>query len=231
MHVNEETADGAAIVTPIKVFLVDDHNVVRRGMRAYLELLDDIEVVGEASNGAEALEQILAMQQADRLPDIVMMDLVMPGMDGIATMAKLKERHPSLVIVALTSFAEPERVRGALQAGAEGYVLKDAGADDIAEAIRAAHRGEMHIDPAAAKQLTMALRAPKPTAFSNLTKRELTVLELVARGLSNREIAQELVLSERTARTHVSNILIKLGLPSRTQAALWAIQEGLGRDA
>jgi DNA-binding NarL/FixJ family response regulator len=212
---------------PIRVFLVDDHSVVRRGMRAYLELVDDIEVVGEAAGGEEALEQIGTMSGEGRPPDVVMMDLVMPGMDGIAVIRLLRERHPEVEVIALTSFAEPERVHGALQAGAEGYLLKDAEADQVAAAIRAAHRGEVHLDPTIAKQLSQSLRTPRSKNADTLTQREREVLRLVARGLSNREIAKSLLISERTARTHVSNMLIKLGLPSRTQAALWAVREGV----
>jgi DNA-binding NarL/FixJ family response regulator len=212
---------------PIRVFLVDDHSVVRRGMRAYLELVDDIEVVGEAAGGEEALERIGIMSGEGTPPDVVMMDLVMPGMDGIAVTRVLRERHPEVEVIALTSFAEPERVHGALQAGAEGYLLKDAEADQVAAAIRAAHRGEVHLDPTIAKQLSQSLRTPRSKNADTLTQREREVLRLVARGLSNREIAKSLLISERTARTHVSNMLIKLGLPSRTQAALWAVREGV----
>lgn len=221
--------DGAS--APIRVFVVDDHSVVRRGIRAYFDLLDDIEVVGEAVNGAEALKAIQDLESGPGLPDVVLMDLVMPEMDGIAAMACLKERHPAVPVVALTSFVEPERVQEALRAGAEGYVLKNADADAIAHAVRAAHRGETHLDPVAARQLAQALHAPKPVRIASLTTREEEVLRLLARGMSNRQIARALIVSERTARSHVSSILSKLGLPSRTQAAVWAIQEGLGERA
>lgn len=210
----------------IRVFLVDDHSVVRRGMQAYLELIDDIEVVGEAAGGEEALNRIEALSEQGSAPDVVMMDLVMPGMDGIAVTRILRHRFPEVEVIALTSFAEPERVHGALQAGAEGYLLKDAEADQVAAAIRAAHRGEVHLDPAVAKQLSQSLRTPRAQTAEALTNREQEVLKLVATGMSNREIAKSLMISERTARTHVSNMLIKLGLPSRTQAALWAVREG-----
>jgi DNA-binding NarL/FixJ family response regulator len=211
----------------INVFLVDDHSVVRRGMRAYLDLVDDIDVVGEAGRGEDALAGIGQLIAEGRSPDVVLMDLVMPGMDGIAVTRTLRQRHPEVQVIALTSFAEPERVHGALQAGAEGYLLKDAEADQVAAAVRAAHRGEVHLDPTVAKQLSLSLRTPKPQTAESLTNRERAVLALVAQGMSNREIARRLEISERTARTHVSNMLIKLGLPSRTQAALWAVREGM----
>jgi DNA-binding NarL/FixJ family response regulator len=211
---------------PIRVFVVDDHAVVRRGMQAYLEMIDDVEHIGDAASGQQALDRILALAAAGQPPDVVMMDLVMPGLDGIATTAALKERHPEVEVVAMTSFSEGERVHGALQAGAAGYLLKDAEADAVASAIRAAHRGEVHLDPVVAQQLTRSLRAPRPQALTTLTEREREVLRLLAQGLSNKDIAKQLFISERTARTHVSSILGKLELASRTQAALWAIREG-----
>jgi DNA-binding NarL/FixJ family response regulator len=209
------------------VFVVDDHAVVRRGMQAYLEMVDDVELVGEAASGQQALDRILALAAAGQPPDVVMMDLVMPGLDGIATTAALKERRPEVEVVAMTSFSEAERVHSALQAGAAGYLLKDAEADEVAAAIRAANRGEVHLDPVVAQQLTRSLRTPRSQALSTLTAREREVLALLAQGLSNKDIAQQLFISERTARTHVSSILAKLELASRTQAALWAIREGL----
>jgi DNA-binding NarL/FixJ family response regulator len=212
---------------PIRVFVVDDHTVVRRGLRAYLEVVDDMEVVGEAADGQEALEGIAALVAAGRPPDVVLMDLLMPGMDGITAIAGITQRHPEMEVVAMTSFAQTELVHGALQAGAAGYLLKDADADEVAAAIRAARRGEVHLDPAIAKQLTQSLVAPRPQMVDSLTDREREVLVLVANGLSNQQIADSLVISERTARTHVSNILGKLGVASRTQAALLAIREGI----
>jgi DNA-binding NarL/FixJ family response regulator len=156
------------------------------------------------------------------------MDLLMPGMDGIEATSLIKARHPSVQIVAVTSFVAQEKVHAALQAGAIGYILKDAEADEVAAAIRAAHRGEVYLAAAAARQLARSLRDPKPgTDRESLTDRERQVLVLVATGASNKAIGHELSISERTARTHVSNILVKLGLGSRTQAALWAIREGL----
>jgi DNA-binding NarL/FixJ family response regulator len=211
----------------VRVFVVDDHTVVRRGLRAFLDVVDDMEVVGEAADGQEALDGIAALVAADRPPDVALMDLVMPGMDGVTATAVITRRHPEMEVVAMTSFAEADLVHGALEAGAAGYVLKDAEADEVAAAIRAARRGEVHLDPAIAKQLTRSLVAPKVQTVSSLTDREREVLILVAQGLSNQQIADSLVISERTARTHVSNILSKLGVASRTQAALWAIREGI----
>ncbi len=210
----------------IRVFLVDDHAVVRRGMRAFFDMLDDIEVLGEAGDGQAALDELTVMATHDDLPDVILMDLLMPGVDGIAATTAIKQRYRDIEVVALTSFSEAERVHAALEAGAAGYLLKDAEADELAAAVRAAHRGEVHLDPAVARKLTQSLVAPQHTATA-LTPREREVVVLVAQGKSNRDIADELVIGERTARTHVSNVLMKLGLASRTQAALWAIREGL----
>ena len=213
---------------PIRVFLVDDHEVVRRGLRAYLDMLDDIVVVGDAPDGEAALDGIGALAAQGVPPDVVMMDLLMPGVDGIMATSMVKEKHPDVEVVALTSFAAQEKVHAALQAGAMGYVLKDADVDEVAAAIRAAHRGEVHLSPAAASQLAKALRSPAPgLSHVALTEREREVLVLVAEGASNIAIGGALSISERTARNHVSNILMKLGLGSRTQAALWAIREGI----
>ena len=210
----------------IRVFLVDDHTVVRRGMRSFFDMLPDIEVIGEAADGQAALDELAVRDKAGDLPDVVLMDLLMPRLDGVAATAAIRQRHSGVQVVALTSFSEAERVHAALVAGAAGYLLKDAEADELAAAIRAAHDGEVHLDPVVARKLTQLLVAPEHTATA-LTVREREVLVLVAQGKSNREIADELVISERTARTHVSNVLGKLGLASRTQAALWAIREGL----
>jgi DNA-binding NarL/FixJ family response regulator len=212
---------------PVRVFVVDDHTVVRRGLHAYLEMVDDMELIGEAAEGREALEGIAALVAAGRPPDVVLMDLLMPGMDGVTATAAITQRYSEMEVVAMTSFAEADKVQGALQAGAAGYLLKDAEADEVAAAIRAACRGEVHLDPAIAKQLTRSLVAPKPQTVNALTDREREILVLLARGLSNQQIADALVISERTARTHVSNILSKLGVASRTQAALLAIREGI----
>jgi len=212
----------------IRVMLVDDHGVVRRGMQAYLAMLDDMEVIAEAIDGRQAVERVAQLESEGGLPDVVLMDLVMPHMDGIAATSAIKERWPEVEIVALTSFIEEEKVQAALHAGAAGYLLKDAEADEVAAAIRAAHRGEVHLDPAVAKRLMESMRKPKPKdVVEPLTDREREVLVLVARGASNKEIGRHLGITERTARTHVSNILGKLGLASRTQAALYGVREGL----
>jgi DNA-binding NarL/FixJ family response regulator len=212
---------------PVRVFVVDDHAVVRRGLRAYLETVDDMEVVGEAADGQDALDAIAALVAAGRPPDVALMDLLMPGMDGVTATAAITRRHPEMAVVAMTSFTQADKVHGALQAGAAGYLLKDAEADEVAAAIRAACRGEVHLDPAIARQLTRSLLAPTARSVNALTDREREILVLVAKGLSNQQIADALVISERTARTHVSNILSKLGVASRTQAALLAIREGI----
>lgn len=211
---------------PIRVLLVDDHVVVRRGMRAFFDELPDIEVLGEAVDGQAALDALTVMAAREALPDVVLMDLVMPRVDGLAAMTAIKQRYPDIEVVALTSFSEAERVHAALEAGAAGYLLKDAEADEVGAAVRAAYRGEVHLDAAVARKLTRSLIAPGRSA-AMLTPREREILTFVAQGKSNRDIARALVISERTARTHVSNMLVKLGLASRTQAALWAIREGL----
>ena len=228
MPIGQDGHDGDGPGHPIRVYIVDDHAVVRRGMRAFLEMIDDIDIVGEASRGDEALDGIDVLAAQDRTPDVVIMDLLMPGIDGIAATSAIKERHPGIQVVAMTSFVAADRVHAALQAGAVGYVLKTAEADEVADAIRAAHRGEVHLAPAAAVQLAKSLRNPPPGAGRELlTERERQVLALVASGAANKAIGTALSISERTARTHVSNILMKLGLGSRTQLALWAVREGL----
>ena len=208
----------------IRVLLVDDHAVVRRGLRGFFELLDDIEIVGEAEDGERAVELVDQLQ-----PDVVLMDLLMPVLDGIGATARIKQSHPDTEVVALTSFIEEERVTAALEAGASGYLLKDADADDVATAVRRAHQGEVHLDPQVARLLAQRLRQKRtdPEPREPLTEREREVLALVAKGHANKAIAALLDITERTARTHVSNILGKLDLASRTQAALWAIEHKL----
>lgn len=208
---------------PIRVLLVDDHAVVRRGLRGFLELLKDFDVVGEAENGREGVAA------ADRLvPDVVLMDLLMPEMGGLEAIAAIKQAHPEIEIVAVTSFIEEEKVTAALEAGASGYLLKDAEAEEVAQAIRAAYNGEVHLDPAVSRLLAQRLRQRKDAEpVEPLTGREKEVLAQLAKGAANKEIAYELGITERTARTHVSNILGKLGLASRTQAALYAVEHKL----
>jgi DNA-binding NarL/FixJ family response regulator len=215
-------------VDPIRVCLVDDHAVVRRGLRGYLDLVEDIDVVGEAGDGQTALDTVAELAAADRAPHVVLMDLLMPGIDGVTATRLLTQRYAGIAVMAMTSYSEVDRIRNALEAGASGYLLKDAEADEVAEGIRRAHRGEMPLGAAVSRQLARAFSARGQTALTQLTAREHEVLVLLAGGLSNREIAARLVISERTARTHVSNILDKLGLRSRTQAALYAVKEGLG---
>lgn len=220
----------------IRVLLVDDHAMVRRGMRDFLGLHEDIQVVGEGSDGAEAIEQANALR-----PDIVVMDLMMPGIDGIEATARIKAELPDVEIIAITSFIEEARVVAAIEAGASGFLLKDAEADELAGAIRSAAAGEVHLDPAVAGIVARRMRdggqasgeraADASGGIGALTARERDVLAGVARGLPNRQIAAELGITERTARTHVSNILAKLGLASRTQAALLAVEHGLDRGA
>lgn len=228
VHVDgQDVADQALGDAPVvlRVLLVDDHAVVRRGLRAFLDVLPDMTVVGEAADGQAALGELTVMAAAGVLPDVVLMDLMMPRMDGITAIRAVKECFPDLPVVAMTSFSEDERVRAALTAGAAGYLLKDAGADAVAAALRAAHAGGLHLDPAIARAATGTSTTRSDAAV--LTAREREVVTHVAEGLSNKQIAAALSISERTARTHVSNILLKLDLPSRTQAALWAIKQGL----
>jgi DNA-binding NarL/FixJ family response regulator len=212
---------------PIRVCLVDDHAVVRRGLRGYLELVEDIEVVGEAGNGQAALDTVAALVAEQRPPHVVLMDLLMPGIDGVTATRLLTQRYADIAVMAMTSYSEVDRIRSALEAGASGYLLKDAEADEVAEGIRRAHRREMPLGAAVSRQLARAFSSTGQAALGSLTAREHEVLVLLAGGLSNREIAARLVISERTARTHVSSILDKLGLRSRTQAALYAVQQGL----
>ena len=212
--------------TGVRVLIVDDHAVVRRGLRAYLEFVDDLQVVAEAGNGQQALARLDEMAAHGELPDVVLIDLLMPKMDGAAATARITQRFTGVRVVVLTSFGEMERVHAALVNGASGYLLKDAEPTEVVAAIRAAARGNVFLDPAVARQLTQEIVSP-PTGISALTSRERDVLILVAQGRSNREIADELVISERTARTHMSNVLRKLQLTSRTQAALVAVHQGL----
>jgi DNA-binding NarL/FixJ family response regulator len=209
------------------VLVVDDHAVVRRGLLAFLDSEPDLEIVGEAEGGAQALELLARLASERRQPHVVVMDLQMEPLDGIESTREIRSRYSDVEVVALTSFGEEKRVHAALEAGASGYLLKDSDADEVSAAIRAAHRGELSLDPAIARGLTMSLRAEADGPDAELTARELEILRLLGAGKSNKEIAAELQISERTARTHVSNILGKLGLPSRTQAALWAVRRGL----
>jgi NarL family two-component system response regulator LiaR len=208
----------------IRVLIVDDHAIVRKGVRALLAEIDDIEVVGEARDGQEA------MAQADALdPDVILMDLVMPGVDGIEATRQITKHEGGPRILVLTSFAGDDKVFPAIKAGALGYLLKDSEPADLVDAIHQVRRGEPSLQPSIAQKVLKELRRPsaRPPTPDPLTNREMEVLRLVAKGLSNPEIAQRLVVTEATVRTHVSNILSKLHLANRVQATLYALQEGI----
>ena len=205
---------------PIKILIVDDHSVVRQGLRMFLALDPDLTIVGEADNGLAALEQARVLQ-----PDVVLMDLLMPVMDGITAIGRFRQELPDIEIIALTSVLEDASVIGAIRAGATGYLLKNTEADELVQAIKAAAAGQVQLSPQAAARLMREVRAPEGPEM--LTERELDVLRLLAHGQSNKEIAASLIIGEKTVKTHVSNILAKLGVQSRTQAALHALRLGL----
>ncbi|HEU5102012.1 MAG TPA: response regulator transcription factor [Roseiflexaceae bacterium] len=205
----------------IRLIIVDDHAIVRQGLRAIIRVTPDMDLVGEAMNGHEALELVTRLH-----PDVVLMDLLMPELDGVAATALIKQKRPAVRIIALTTFAEAELVLGAVQAGADGYLLKDVDVQELTQAIRTVHAGQPYLHPAATRHLLQATARPVP-AHDPLTGREQTVLALVGRGLTNRQIAGALTISEKTVSVHVSKMLSKLGLTSRTQAALYATRIGL----
>jgi NarL family two-component system response regulator LiaR len=209
---------------PARVMLVDDHAVVRQGLRTFLDLQDDITVVGEAKDGVEALR---LAQELD--PEVVLMDLIMPRMDGIEAVRRLKAMRPHTQIIVLTSFGDDQKVFAAIRAGATGFLLKDVSPQDLAAAIHAARRGEASLAPGIATKLLqeIAVGANPPAEEHALTDREYAVLALIAQGRSNKQISEELSISEKTVKTHVSNILTKLHLEDRTQAAIYALKEGL----
>ena len=213
---------------PVTILIVDDHQLVRQGVRDFLETQHDLLVVGEACNGEEAV--ILAAQF---IPDVILMDLVMPGgMDGVEATRKVKNISPRTQVVVLTSYHEDEHIFPAIRAGALSYVLKDIGAGELAEVVRKAAQGEAIINPRVAARLVQEVRGNPdgtPNPFTELTERELGVLRLIADGLSNANIAERLVISEKTVKGHVSNILGKLHLADRTQAAVYAWREGIVR--
>jgi len=209
----------------IKVMIVDDHEMVRRGAAGYLEAQDDIHVIAEAESGEEALKVVF-----EQVPDVVLMDLVMPGMDGVEATRKLKDLSPRTQIIILTSFHEDEHIFPALQAGAISYLLKDVKAAELVEAIRRAACGETTLHPRIAERVIMEFRVRDPDKrrlFMKLTEREMEILKLIAKGHTNKKIADQLVVSVGTVKGHVSNILSKLHLADRTQAAVYAWQEGL----
>lgn len=204
----------------IRVLIADDHSVVRQGLRMFLKLDPEIEIVGEAATGEEALR--LAREHR---PDVVLMDLLMPGMGGVSATREMRGEMPDVEVIALTSVLEDEAVTGAIRAGAIGYVLKNTEADELRRAIKSAAAGQVHLSPEAAARLVREVQIPgSPEA---LTERETAVLRLVAKGQANKQVARELGIGEQTVKTHVSNILGKLQLQSRTQAALYAVDRGL----
>ena len=211
----------------IRVVIADDHAVVRQGLRTYLELQDDVDVVAEAADGDAA---VAAAERHG--PDVVLLDLAMPRLDGVAALRELRERAPTARVIVLTSFGEDDRLFAALRAGAAGFLLKDTEPADIVRAIRDAHAGHSPLSPATATRVVEELaRGGRPRAMDLLTPRELDVLRLIARGRSNKRIALELGVAEKTVKTHVGHVLSKLGLSDRTQAALYAVREGLGDES
>jgi len=213
----------------IKVLIVDDHQVVRQGLRTFLDLQEDIVVVGEAGDGETAVEMVRQLE-----PDVVLMDLVMPRLDGIEATRQIKSLAPDIKVIALTSFTEDEKVFPAIQAGASSYLLKDVSPEDLVETVRAVYRGEARLHPDITRKLMEQIASPvsrtRQAHAEELTERELQVVRLVARGWSNHEIAQDLVISEKTVKTHVSNILGKLHLEDRTQLAIYALRHAMFSD-
>jgi NarL family two-component system response regulator LiaR len=206
---------------PIRVMLVDDHTMVRRGLATFLKVFDDFKLVGEAENGADAIQLC-----SEVLPDVILMDMVMPEMDGASATRFIRQQFPQVQVIALTSFKEGALIKNALEAGAIGYVLKDISADDLARAIRAAHAGRATLSPEAAQSLVETANLP-PTPGLDLTERERAVLALMVEGLNNTQIAGRLTVSPSTVKSHVSNILSKLGVSSRTEAVTLALRHGL----
>jgi NarL family two-component system response regulator LiaR len=208
----------------IRVLIVDDHAIVRKGIRALLAEIEDVEVVGEARDGQEAVTQAEALR-----PDVILMDLVMPHMDGIAATRQITTRQAEARILVLTSFAADDKVFPAIKSGALGYLLKDSEPADLVQAIQQVHRGEPSLQPSIARKVLQELKRPSrhPPTPDPLTARETEVLRLVAKGLSNADLAERLTITEATVRTHVSNILSKLHLANRVQATLYALQEGI----
>jgi DNA-binding NarL/FixJ family response regulator len=209
----------------IEVLVVDDHAVVRKGLRMFLAAVPDILVVDEAENGMAAMGKLASLDALGALPSVVLMDLLMPRMAGVEAIAAIRAAYPDVRVVALTSFSDLERVHAALDAGVSGYVLKGAGSDEIVTAVRAAARDTVYLDTGVARMLARSMTNRHPA--DDLSEREREVLRLVAQGQSNQDIADILNISERTARTHVSHVIMKLGLASRVQAALWAVRNGI----
>jgi two-component system, NarL family, response regulator LiaR len=207
--------------TPIRVMLVDDHTMVRRGLATFLQVHDDLELVGEAGDGETALQVC-----AQVLPDVILMDMVMPDMDGVTATGIIRQRFPSVQVLALTSFKEERLVQDALEAGAIGYLLKDVSAEKLAQAIRGANAGRSTLSPEAAQVLVQAATQTPPPG-QDLTERERDVLALMVTGLNNTEISEKLVVSPSTIKSHVSHILAKFGVTSRTEAVALAVRHGL----
>ena len=207
---------------PIRILIADDHSVVRQGLRMFLGLDAELEIIGEASDGVEAVKMAHALN-----PDVVLMDMLMPVMGGIEATQTIRRELPDTEVIALTSVLDDGSVVGAVKAGAIGYLLKDTQADELCRAIKAAAAGQVQLSPQAAARLLREVRTPAPASMSELTEREGDVLRLIAQGKANKEIAMDLVIGEKTVKTHVSNILMKLGVQSRTQAALYAAQNGI----
>ncbi len=211
--------------TRIRILIADDHAIVRKGIRALLATERDMEVVGEVGDGAEAVSRAAALE-----PDVILMDLVMPKMDGIEATRVITEKQPGVRVLVLTSFAADDKVFPAIRAGALGYLLKDSSPAELIQAIRQVYRGEPTLEPSIARKVLTEISSPppkKPLTQDPLTERELDILREIAQGRSNKEIAEQLIIAEMTVRTHVSNILSKLHLASRTQAALYALREGI----
>ena len=209
----------------IRVLICDDHSVVRQGLQTFLELQDDIEIAGQAADGEEAVAKAAVTR-----PDVILMDLVMPRLDGIEAIRRIRAASPDVPIIVLTSFAEDDKVFPAIRAGAAGYLMKDVSPQDLAKAIRSARAGEALLHPDVARRLMEEVSGggkPVDPALARLTEREIQVLKLLGRGRANKEIARDLTLSEKTVKTHVSNILQKIGVPDRTQAALFAVRQHL----
>ncbi|GFN31571.1 response regulator [Paenibacillus xylaniclasticus] len=216
----------------IRLLLADDHAMVRKGLQMFLSMQTDLQVIGEAANGQEAIDRT-----AELLPDMILMDLHMPVLDGIEVTKRLKQSHPDIKVIVLTSFSDEDHVLPAIRAGAKGYLLKDIEPDELVRAIRRVWQGQVELHPDAAGRLMSLLAASEASSkpeshdsasrLSDLTKRELEVLRLIASGMSNKEIGDSLNITEKTVKTHVSHVLDKLGLADRTQAAIFAVKHGL----
>jgi two-component system, NarL family, response regulator LiaR len=217
-----ETAKSAPPTDPVRILVADDHAIVREGLRSLIDARLDMELVGEARDGVEAVAKALALR-----PDVILMDIVMPRMDGIAATASIMSKNPAARVLILTSYAEDERLFPAIRAGAVGYLLKDSSPQDLLQAIVDVHSGRASLNPTIALRVIREISQPTdlPIIDDPLTEREMEVLQLIAQGMSNAEIARDLVIGERTVGTHVSNILSKLHLANRTQAALYALRQ------